>query len=1090
MNGFDKPISVNSRSRRFLGTSRELVVTVAAALLLAAAPTHAKVFTFDIEPQPADSALLQLAEVAELQILFSPTATEETESPGLKGTHSTRDALEATLAGTGLVYEFKSDDFVVVKASSNSWEEGAGNETTRSEAASARRNGVRLAELQDIAQQGETEEPASGNDEEESTEEIVVVGSRLEGMETASPVITIDSQMIERGGYATLEDVFRRLPQNYSSITAASHDVGQAVEFADTRLAVPAVPLGNSSINLRGLGSRSTLILVNGRRRAASAQANGGYTDISSIPLSQIQRIEILTDGASAIYGTDAVAGVVNIVLKDKYEGASLQLRHENSGNRGHLSRLAGAYSLNWNSGYLTTSIDASRNFPVDPNNLIHVGPSGRGDFTDLGGVNTRLRPHGTPGAVFEARRPFWNPFYAFREELIGLIPEGQDGTNLQESDLIEGDPDSRSVYERRTIGPDIEKTALRINANQKIGGSHELHFDVSYTEQTDERVWEPGNFDFNFLIPSRSVLVPTTNPLNRFGRDVLVSYSFENEFRQILLSSEGEQKNIQAGIGFSGDLPIGNDWKYTLDYSYSNEDSFWKRLADITGTGGRGEDDPRVRILPVWNGLNVLGDGSDPDIVAANAALIETLIEEYEREAESDVTSMEATIGGDLFNLPGGAAQLVLGFQRRDRDHSINNPQRAREVKAYFAEVGLPLLADRPAIEELQLTLAVRREEIEQSGVTSFLSLYRGPPVGIDLEPLVGVPDPGFFQRNELAGSSQFSSTPMIATLSWYPTPNLRLRSTWGESFQAPLEIQQFTDVLARSGNNNFFFAGLTLPEGFTDVYQLERGNLFLKAQEAETFTLGLDYLPGAFPGLDIRVTYTNTEYDNFIGAFSRISQDPAARAQMATMLEDIGSFPEIFIPAENGVLIFDGREKNFADRTSETIDLQAHYELDTQWGSWSFRLNLQKMLELSTRTTHVAPLIEFSDTESGPSDIAGNFSVEWARGNYRVTSILHYVSGHRVLAPSSSIRSFSNEVPNSNPQTHASSYSTVDLQVRYVSPPGSGWLSGLDIALGAQDLFEADFPFVDNSIGYSASRVNPRGRVLYLALSKDFGG
>ena len=368
----------------------------------------------------------------------------------------------------------------------------------------------------------------------------------------------------------------------------------------------------------------------------------------------------------------------------------------------------------------------------------------------------------------------------------IGLIPEGQDGTNLQESDLIDGDPDSRSVYERRTIGPDIEKTALRMNANQKIGGSHELHFEINYTKQTDQRVWEPGNFDFNFLIPSRSVLVPTTNPLNRFGRDVLVSYSFEKEFQQILLSSEGEQKNIQAGIGFSGNVPIGNDWKYTLDYSYSKEDSFWKRLADITGTGGRGENDPRVRILPVWNGLNVLGDGSDPDIVAANAALIATLIEEYERDAESDVSSIEATLGGDLFKLPGGAAQLVFGLQRRDRDHSINNPQRAREVKAYFAEVGLPLLADRPAIEELQLTLAVRREEIEQSGVTSFLSLYRGPPVGIDVESLVGVPAPDFFQRNELDGSSQFSSTPMIATLSWYPTPNLRLRSTWGESFQA----------------------------------------------------------------------------------------------------------------------------------------------------------------------------------------------------------------------------------------------------------------------------------------------------------------
>lgn len=1091
MNGSDKPIPVNARFRRFLGTRRESVVSIAAVLLLAAAPTQARVFTFDIEPQPADSALLQLAEVAELQILFSPKAIEEAESPGLKGTLPAREALEATLAGTGLVYEFKSEDFVVVMANANSRTKGDGEENFRNRAASAGGNTVRLAELQETAQEEVSADPARSDDEEETTEEIVVVGSRLEGMETASPVITIDSQTIERGGYANLEDVFRRLPQNLSSITAASHDVGQAVEFADTLLAVPRVPLGNSSINLRGLGSRSTLILVNGRRRAASAQASGGFTDISSIPLSQIERIEILTDGASAIYGTDAVAGVVNIILKRKFKGASMQIRYENSGTDGHLSRLAGAYSLNWSSGYLTTSIDASRHSPVDSNKLIHVGPSGRGDFTDLGGINARLRPHGSPGAVFEAMLVPWIPFYALTGSLVGLIPEGQDGTNLLETDLIDGDADSRSVYERRTIGPDIEKTALRMYASQDLGASHELYFEVSYTKQTDEQFWRPSLYDFSFLTGSRTVLVPKTNPFNRIGRDVVVGYSFENEFKHLLFSNEGEQKNIQASIGFRGNLPFRKDWKYTLDYSYGQEDSFWKRLADFTGVRGRGEDDPTIRVRPVLNGLNVFGDGSYPEIVAANVALLATLVEESERDAKSDVTSIEATLGGELFRLPGGAAQLVIGAQRRDRDNKINVPMpRSREVGAYFAEIGLPLAANRPGIEDLQLTFAVRREEIEQSGVASFFSLYRGPSQGIDLEMIAGIPEPPRRRTNELTGSSEFSSTPVIATLSWYPIENLRLRTTWGESFQAPLEIQQYNQVLSRNSTLNFRFSGLTLPEGFTEVYELRGGNLFLEPQEAQTLTFGFDFLPKSIPGLDLRATYTKTEYDNFIGNFSTVVSNPAARTEALRMLEDIASFPEVFIPGENGVLIFDGREKNFADRTSETIDLQANYELDTGLGSWVFRLNLQKMLELSTRTSDVGRLIEFHDTESGPSDLAGNFAVEWARGNYRITSILHYLSGHRVLTPQSSVRSALNDIPNPNPQTHATPYTTVDLQLRYVAPPGSSWLSGLDIALGAQDLFEADFPFVDNLVGYSASRVNPRGRVLYLALNKEFGG
>ena len=223
MNGADKPIPVNARS------GRVLVVPIAVALLLAAAPTQARVFTFDIEPQPADSALLQLAEVAELQILFSPKATEEAESPGLTGTHSARDALNATLAGTGLVYEFKSEDFVVVKASSDSWKERAVNATSRNGAASARRNAVRLAELQETAQEEESAEPARSDDEEETTEEIVVVGSRLEGMETASPVITIDSQMIEE----------RRLCDPGGYLPAASHKTTAASPRHPKMLAKP-----------------------------------------------------------------------------------------------------------------------------------------------------------------------------------------------------------------------------------------------------------------------------------------------------------------------------------------------------------------------------------------------------------------------------------------------------------------------------------------------------------------------------------------------------------------------------------------------------------------------------------------------------------------------------------------------------------------------------------------------------------------------------------------------------------------------------------------------------------------------------------
>lgn len=1054
--------------RNKLGVS--IAAVIAAGVISFNASADRQPIKVDLKQQSVDAALMALAENAGIQIVFPEGIGKTVQSSAIKGEYQLNDALSLLLAGTGLVYQFASDDMIVIK-------EGG-------------------------------EEQSESQGERDEVEEIVVTGTRLKGHNPASPVITLDRQKLERGGYSSLEDVFRRLPQNLSSITSQGVDLGQ-LEFGDSR--GPESPVGASSINLRGLGSRATLVLINGRRKASSAQTAGGFIDVSSIPLSQVERIEILTDGASAIYGADAVAGVVNIVLRKDYEGGLLQVHHEKSNSGADVSRVTGAYTFHWDGGFLTTSAEVSQSKPSDINDFIHIGPSGVGDFSDIDGVNARRRGIGQPGVVYEAIPYFWDPFDPDQGDLIGLVPEGQDGTALQETDLVSGSPESRSVYERLTVGPEIESRYLRFSGEQELGNELSLSFDAGMTRQENEKYWEPEVFWFNFLGQNRLTYVPETNPHNNFGRDVLVGYSYAKEFSQMELSNEQEQDNFQGSLGLDGKLPFAEDWGFTLDYSYSKEEGKSVDVFDLTGTQGSGEDAPELRILPVVNGLNVFGDGSDPDIVANNIALLNTLVETGLTDFESDSHSFEATINGELFELPGGVVSAVGGLQLRKeknyRDPHLGNFSPAtsfeRKVKAWFGEMRLPLLSDKPGVEELVMTLAIRGEDIKQSGqstyqngATSFnLAKYldgAGYPdyydiietPGVDLEGLLGVPIGSPFDDvpdpTPLARS--FNSTDPQVTLSWKPVTDLRLRATWGKSFLTPAPRQQFGKSRSFDYTFGYEYAGGELPTGVDTVLLLSGPNPALQPQKAKTLTYGFDLTPSMIPDLEVGVTYSRTEFTNYIGS-------PTAHTSVPQLAAQMDAFSQVFRLADNGVMVFDTREVNFSGRTSEAIDIRGRYGFDTDFGRWELVLNAVRNLELSHQAFDGAPKFEFSDSEYGVSRWAGNVTLSWDYNNYSVTAVAHHTSEHRVVEPLSSFSTIYNDFePNPNPRTNSASYTTVDLQVGYRSPATSGLMSGVKLQLGAQNLFNPDFPFVDNTIGFLANRVSSRGRVIYMDIVKEF--
>ncbi len=252
-------------------------------------PAFAQQRAYSIVDMSLSRALREYGRVTGSQIIFTEDLVRNRRAPALVGTFAPEEALSRLLDGSGLRAErTPAGAIMIVRA-------GAGD--------------VAATDLR-----GEMGGPADLSEGENS--EIVITGTNIRGIAPeSSPAIVIDRDYIERSGQQSTEFLLRTVPQvfgggaNSLSPRSIPNDIESSSNFS-----------GGAGVNLRGLGASSTLTLLNGRR-LAPAGSDGSFVDISSIPVSAIDRIEILTDGASSVYGADAVAGVVNFLLRTDYEG-------------------------------------------------------------------------------------------------------------------------------------------------------------------------------------------------------------------------------------------------------------------------------------------------------------------------------------------------------------------------------------------------------------------------------------------------------------------------------------------------------------------------------------------------------------------------------------------------------------------------------------------------------------------------------------------------------------------------------------------------------------------------------------------------
>ncbi|HEY8508062.1 MAG TPA: TonB-dependent receptor, partial [Steroidobacteraceae bacterium] len=249
-----------------------------------------------------------------VQVVTAGEDVSSLSTPGVSGRLTIAQALQKLLSGTDLRFRTVGESTVALVSSSS--------KTTHVRGAAFRPLRVAVANESDATADvapGSGGVTASGGERIE-LEEVVVTGSHIRGAQNhTSPVMSLDREEIQRSGYGTTTQLVRSLPQNLSVIsdtTFARYNGGPGVDTT----------YEGTAINLRGLGSDATLILLNGRRMAAAG--NGSFVDISLIPLSAIERVEVLTDGASALYGSDAVGGVVNVILRKDFTGAETSVRY------------------------------------------------------------------------------------------------------------------------------------------------------------------------------------------------------------------------------------------------------------------------------------------------------------------------------------------------------------------------------------------------------------------------------------------------------------------------------------------------------------------------------------------------------------------------------------------------------------------------------------------------------------------------------------------------------------------------------------------------------------------------------------------
>jgi len=859
-----------------------------------------------------------------------------------------------------------------------------------------------------------------GGEEEGRLEQVNVTGSLIHGAQDAvAPLIYLKQQQLAMTSYATVEDALYSLPM--MSLNGPREDLGIDSNYQY-----------GAGLDLRGLGVGATLVLVDGNRQPLSG-LNGDFVDVSTIPLIAVQRVEVLPDGASALYGSDAVAGVVNIIMRDDFDGAETHLRYGSAiGGRREVmaSQLLGTH---WNSGHAMLAYEYSDTTPLAAAERPYAAnadktPYGGGDYDSY---------YSTPGNILNPNTLL--PAYG--------IPAGQNGQALTAAALSQS-INLQNQFAQAQLFPEVRANELYATATQDIDDRAQIFFEGRFAERDALR---------SYLPDPQVLLVPPSNPfyVNPFPGTpyTLVAYSFLSDYGPEMFSARS-----QVYVGTAGaKLQMGETWQATLSESYGRQ----SLISDEYNTP---DPDALAASLADPNpdtAFDPFGDGSDtnPETLAA----IERV---FPMHAASTVEYTRFVADGSIFSMPAGDAKLAVGLERREEglDHDVQDPLNpaeatisqsyGRHINSLFSQLALPLVGDPTnprAVPRLELNLSGRYEHYSDFGGT-------------------------------------FNPTVRIR---WIPMDAVKFRASWGRSFRAPT-----LDDLYDTSNNGAGLVVLPDPKSSTgrSLVLVEQGsNPNLKQETANTWTAGFDFAPAFLPGSTLSLTYYAIDYEGRIA--QPAADDPDAilenenewapvinrnpsQAQIDSICNSAdyqGSVATCL--ASSPAAIIDGRLANLAATKTTGLDLQAGDSFSGSLGTMSLGVTGNYVFKFDQAVTGTSPALNIVNTINNPLALRLRGTIAWNRQGPGlpgpgVSLAVNYTGGYK--DPGSTL------IPNVSPWT------TVDVRVLYRTRPSEGLLSGLEFSLNAVNVLNHNPPFVDDFNGYDVYNVQALGRVVAADITK----
>lgn len=695
---------------------------------------------------------------------------------------------------------------------------------------------------------------------------IEVTGSRIRSstLETQQPIITLDREQLQEQGFTSVAEVLQNLTSTGSPAISRS-DVLASGEN-----------VGGYYVDLRNLGASRTLVLINGKRLGATT---GGLQDLSQIPMSAIQRIEILKDGASAIYGSDAIAGVVNVITRKRFEGAEanayLGQYSEGDGAKKSYDFTVGAAN---DRGGVTASFEYMKEDPVWAKDRWYgafgnAGPNYPGSgFSPVSQNGSWFGPCGAGGA-----------------DTWCTLKDGADPTQLS-SFRPHVASDNANSNEQMMAQTALERRSLFVNANYDITDSITFNADLLYTHRsTIQQVagYPYQSAAFGTPISGDSVFNPTP------GQDI----EFRRRLWEAPRTTNSELESYRFAGGFEGYFDIaGKPWDWDVGAAMSRntlskyghgdasllatEQALGPSFINANGVAqcgtaanplplgtniGSGECTPWNPLLP--NG--VAGQGA-----LGNSDVMDFLFPYYTDSGLTTSTSYTANLAGSLFELPAGDVGLAVGVEHRIEDgrfvpDAFNQAGASTGLPAtttrgnysldeIYAELSIPLLADVAFAKELTLNVASRYSDYSNFGDTT---------------------------------NSKFG-------FQWRPTNDLLVRGTWAEGFRAPTidnlyggvggSFEYYVDPCGAAGGSQGSAACIAagVPADYVQLGQgdepctsypcqtayqfLSGSNPNLTPETATTKTLGLVYSPNYVDGLDFTLDWYKVEIENVISSDS----------------------------------------------------------------------------------------------------------------------------------------------------------------------------------------------------------------------------